>query len=140
MDCELIETPLPDGRAAYSCPHCAQISILPRGFAHARRVCQREAPPPGPGRHLHWLIEELAIRPDNDCGCLDFAAQMDAWGVVGCRAHRAEIVARLKLAFKKIDWVQTMVAYRKLRQADWFRYLDPFGSIVDEAIRRAKRS
>ena len=48
----------------------------------------------GPGcqlrRTLSWFV-----RDDGQCGCTEYAAQMDAWGPDGCEARIDEIVAHL---------------------------------------------
>jgi hypothetical protein len=48
----------------------------------------------GPGcqlrRTLSWFV-----RDDGQCGCTEYAAQMDAWGPDGCEARIDQIVAHL---------------------------------------------
>ena len=85
------------------------------------------------------LIKELELRPAGDCGCIEFAGEMDRWGVDGCRQRRAEIIDRLKSKLPEVTWRQRWGAGWQLltKHAPWFRVRDPFGSIVDEAIRRA---
>jgi len=62
---------------------------------------------------------------------------MDDWGVDGCLENREIIVKWMKeAAFSR--WFHQQVAIGwSLAGEPWFRPLDPFGSIVDEAIRRA---
>jgi len=140
MNCTLIETPRGDGTSDYACPHCPQVHRFASGLARAKRTCLAEPPPPGPGTHLAWLIKELGIRPAGDCGCIEFAAEMDRWD--GCQQRRAEIVDRLKSKLPEVTWRKRWGAGWQLlsKHASWFRVCDPFGSIVDEAIRRAEAS
>lgn len=110
----------------------------------ARVICGCTAVPPvplyGPGSELVSLICELGADPNNHCDCAAKAAQMNAWGVAGCREHRAEIVAWLwESAWKQWITTQASVAW-EMRQEPWFKLLDPLGSLVDEAIRRAEEN
>lgn len=63
---------------------------------------------------------------------------MDVWGVVGCQQRRAQITAWLKEAYHTLTWEELWIAGRRLITEPWFRIADPFGSIVDEAIRRSE--
>jgi len=95
----------------------------------------------GVGSQLWRLLESLGVKHNPTCPCLGFAEQMNAWGVAGCREHRAEIVDHMRTHAKSYGWgtvataaakaVLTGVAFR-------LSILDPYGSLVDEAIRRAE--
>lgn len=62
---------------------------------------------------------------------------MNDWGVDGCRQHRDVIIKWMKEAtFSRWFNEQARIGWA-LIQEPWFNPLDPFGSIVDEAIRRA---
>lgn len=62
---------------------------------------------------------------------------MDDWGVDGCRQHRDVIIKWMKeAAFSRWFNEQVRIGWA-LAHEQWFNPLDPFGSIVDEAIRRA---
>jgi hypothetical protein len=97
----------------------------------------------GPGSQLWKLLESLGVKHKVDCGCLGRAEQMNAWGVAGCRASRADIVAWMLAGKDDYGWstivkaggmaVLTGVAWR-------LSILDPYGSLVDEAIRRAEQA
>lgn len=92
--------------------------------------------PPGPGTKLKELLAEIGVKDDGGCGCRAYAAQMDAWGVDGCRARRAEIVARLKEQWERLGWwdrVKTGV--RTVRACG---LSDPAGELVDRAIALAE--
>jgi hypothetical protein len=88
------------------------------------------------GHELHALLAELGSQPTSGCGCAAKAAQMNAWGIDGCRDHREDIVEWLKEAYTHATWLETIRAgWRGL----WVvNPLEPFGSLVDEAIRRAE--
>jgi len=65
---------------------------------------------------------------------------MDAWGVEGCREHREEIVAWLRESYAATTWTERLAA-GGIAIIDGLAFQldlsDPFGSLVDEAIRRA---
>lgn len=115
-----------------------------------KRQGQRQQPPParkvspvparkGPGAHLKAILAGLGLKPAKDCGCDKRAAEMDAWGPAGCREHRAEIVAWLDEQRAKASWSEKLVAAAKAMTAGLpINLLDPMGSLVDEAIRRAE--
>ena len=95
----------------------------------------------GPGSELWKLLESLGVKHEVNCGCLQRAEQMNAWGVVGCRAARADIVAWMKANQDKYKWTAFVTAAAKAVTTGvaWrLSVLDPFGSLVDEAIRRAE--
>lgn len=67
--------------------------------------------------------------------------RMNHWGVSGCRANRAKIVAHLRSAYKAASYVELAKAAGKAVTTGLaFRInpLDPIGSIIDEAIRLAE--
>jgi len=90
----------------------------------------------GPGTHLKRLLAELGVAEKSSCGCNKYASQMDAWGVEGCRSRRSEICSHLK---ENATWRGKFTAAVKAIQTGiWISPLDPYGSLVDEAIRRAE--
>lgn len=93
-----------------------------------------------PGGALTILLHSLGINP-GDCGCKSMAAKMNAWGVDGCRQNREKIVKHLKQEAKKRDWPCIIAAAAKAVTSGLalrINPLDPFGSLIDEAIRRAE--
>lgn len=62
--------------------------------AAPRKIC-------GPGCQLKRTIEWWGIRDDGQCGCTEYAAQMDAWGPDGCIRRIEEIVQHLREAAAK---------------------------------------
>jgi len=55
----------------------------------------------GPGCQLKKTLAWWGLRDDGQCGCTEYAAQMDAWGPDGCEARIGEIVANLQEAAAK---------------------------------------
>lgn len=93
-----------------------------------------------PGTELHELLQGLGVEMPAECPCRDRIQQMDAWGVDGCREHRATIIQWLTEAQQEAGWLSTLsVAWRACNQP-WMRFADPLGSLVDEAVRRATES
>lgn len=93
----------------------------------------------GPGTELKAVFAQLGVPACQ--ACHETAAQMDAWGVAGCKAHRGEIVAGLRERAEKISWWQKRKAeVNAVISGLAFRvnWLDPFPSLVDESIRRAE--
>lgn len=91
-----------------------------------------------PGSELHELLQALGVEMPAECPCRDRIQQMDVWGAEGCRAKRAEIVEWLRESQREAGWLATLQAGLSAIRQPWFRALDPLGSIVNEAIRRAE--
>ena len=90
------------------------------------------------GTELHKLLDSLGMKPTASCGCAAKEAEMNRRGVQGCRDTRAEIVGWITDAYRATSWSDILHAGSTLMGEPWFSTLDPFGSIVDEAIRRAE--
>ena len=83
-----------DGTLVARCKHC--------GYLATGKRPQRVHPCPavvigircGPGCQLRRTFSWF-VRDDGQCGCTEYAAQMDAWGPDGCEARIDEIVAHL---------------------------------------------
>lgn len=58
----------------------------------------------GMGTELKALLASLGITGQQGCGCDDRAARMDAWGLAGCKARRAEILDWLDQQAAKLGW------------------------------------
>lgn len=102
-------------------------------------ACRALRPKAGAGDELHKLLSSLNINPDK-CGgaCDEMMRRMNEWGVE-CASHRQEIIDHLKLAYSRTNWTVVLAAGVLLLAESWFDPLDPFGSIVDEAMRRSAR-
>jgi hypothetical protein len=95
----------------------------------------------GPGTELKKILAALGIQPGPQCTCNARAAQMDAWGVEGCRARRDEIAQWMRDGQGQWGWKDRLAAATKAVQTGLaFRLnpLDPFPGLIDEAIRRAE--
>lgn len=95
-----------------------------------------------PGTELKKLLAMLGFTAKSGCKCNSKARQMDTWGVAGCRAHEDEIVAWLREEQKKAGWLEKAGAVRRAaaNAMTFLNPLDPAGSLVREAIRRAERT
>lgn len=111
----------------------------------APRIIQ---PPPstrfarGVGTHLKLLLKELGVNSDL-CGegCGSFAAQMDEWGIEGCKQNREAILERLRQRYKETSWKTSLnAAWQTVISGKVFdmNILHPLEWLVDEAVRRAE--
>lgn len=97
----------------------------------------------GVGSQLWRLLSALGIEHSQDCRCLDWAERMNAWGPEGCRLARDEIVQHMRASAKSYGWGNLAKAVTKaITTGLAFRLsvTDPYGSLVDEAIRMAEQS
>lgn len=101
------------------------------------------------GDHMKDVISELKIHPKRGCGCDALANSMNCLGPFGCKANRDKLVEKLKTNAKRYSWgdVATAVANAAKNAAVaavhlervWIpNPLDPYGSMLDEAIRRTE--
>lgn len=126
-----------EGRRLVVCSGCGykRLTALPREQVH--HMCPASPDGKGAGWHLKQILSEAGAKPDSRCPCLDRAETMDDWGVDGCRENREVIIKWMKeAAFSRWFKEQVRIGW-SLAHQPWFNPLDPFGSIVDEAIRRA---
>jgi hypothetical protein len=115
------------------------VKLLRKCKAPCERLTPRVvAPNAGPGTELLLLLSSLGITEKPGCDCK--AATMDAWGVDGCRERRDEIAGWLRENQDKFGWREKLAAVTAAVESGLvfsINVFDPFGSIVDEAIRRA---
>lgn len=100
-----------------TCPRCGFVSK----FRGASRVCTSPtATTCGPGCQLRLTLAWWGIRDDGSCGCSEYAAQMDAWGIAGCRSRLEEIVAHLReqAAVKGMPFITTAARIAVSRAID----------------------
>lgn len=98
-------------------------------------------PGKGPGTELKKMLESIGITPSNACDCRHRANQMDVWGVDGCRKHFDTIVAWMREGQERWGWKERLSAAAKaVKSGLAFKLnpLDPFPSLIEEAIRRAE--
>lgn len=104
-------------------------------------VCKVWGPDePRVGDELTALLADLGIHDSAGCDCKKKATALNALGIDGCKERRAEIVAWLQEASGARGWWEKIAAGWRLLGEQWFSVADPYGSIVDEAIRRASVS
>lgn len=86
---------------------------------------------PGPGTELKKIFKTLGVPYCQACN--DLAKKMNDWGVEGCKAHRAEIIADIEsraMKFNIMEWTKLGI---KLAAAGLPLSI---AGLVDEAIRR----
>lgn len=93
-----------------------------------------------PGDELKSLLESLDIYDDSGCGCDAMRRNMNSWRVAGCRERREQIVDYLASKAAERGWgTKIWAAVRAVAAgATWLNPLDVYGSLTDEAIRRAE--
>jgi hypothetical protein len=104
-------------------------------------------PPPqpagGPGTEMKAILASVGIVPDANCECNGRAAQMDAWGVAGCRRNFHAVVGFLKDGAERWGWaaafakaaLHPLALVSLAMRVNW---TDPLPGIVTESIRRAE--
>lgn len=132
IDCEF-------NNDAMTCPRCG----FKAGGRDWRKNCPLGSGLPAVGSELMLMVDRIRLQNVPGCRCREMARKMNGWGVDGCREHRAEIVEHLKAAYKETSWADFAAASAKaIASGLAFKLnpLDPFGSLVDEAIRLAEVS
>lgn len=102
-----------------------------------------DAPEDGPGAELKKLLKALRIDTFHGCECESRTAQMNHWGTEGCRSHREDIVLWLRDTAAKRNWREKIMAAAMMVATGIVFQLDlsdPYGSLVDLAIRRAEQA
>lgn len=99
------------------------------------------SPPPAPvapgvGTELKELLASLGVTDTAGCSCTSRAAEMDRHGPAWCRANRGTIAGWLRDEAKARSWAERIAAGVRAVAAGVANPLDPYGSIVDEAVRR----
>jgi|SRR6185295_6961836 len=156
--CEFVTTQLPDGRFEHACKLCGRpvIFTVPKRLARGcevkkktawnagkRRPTRARPISPGPGSVLMAMLAQLRFNSKKGCQCKQRAAQMDVWGVDGWRQRRAEIIAWLRESYTTTNWTEKLVASGlAIVSGLAFRLdlADPFGSLVDEVVRRCDQA
>lgn len=110
-----------------------------RGLVVGESVIVR--PQAGVGMEMLELLHSLGAEPHSSCNCAARAAEMNVWGIAGCREHREEIVGWLREAYAHTTWIDRMRAAGNavlLGLAFKLDWNDPIPGILDEAIRRTE--
>ncbi len=91
------------------------------------------------GTEAMLLTKELGIEPKAGCTCGKLAAAMDTLGVEGCKLARDVLASKMKANAKQWSWLEKLSAgANAVASGIPISPLDPYGSVVDEAIRRAE--
>lgn len=123
--------PLPSPTA----PSSAVRQAVPQKAA-PQKVCKK---PPGTGDEMKSLLASLGLSSKWCIGCQGKAAQMNRWGIAGCKEQRETIRQWMLDGMKSADWwTTTKAAVNAVRLGLMVDPLDPAGWLVDEAIRRAE--
>lgn len=89
--------------------------------------------PYGPGTDLASLFNEVGIEEKPDCNCRAIAAEMDRYGVAGCRERRDHFIGLLRENEKLYtQWEKAKAAPRGLALG-----IVSLAGFFDEAVRRA---
>lgn len=94
------------------------------------------------GDYMKDLTGELGIQPKHGCGCDSLANEMNRLGPDGCRRDRARLVGKLQTNAKRYSWgdvARAAMSAVKTGLVWQIDLMDPYGSLLDEAIRRAER-
>lgn len=106
--------------------------------AQPDKLAKPPAPKAGPGTELKKLLAELGLTGAQGCGCNSKAAQMNRWGVEGCRERAEQIADWLREARGKATWGETIrAAVAVVSRGLAVDPLDVEGSLVRIAIERA---
>lgn len=95
----------------------------------------------GPGTELKAILRRLGIVSGPNCECNSRVAVMDQRGVDGCAETRDEIVSWIKDGAPRWGWADHVkaAALAVITGEAWrLNPLDPYGSLVDLAIARAR--
>jgi hypothetical protein len=87
------------------------------------------------------MLRGLGVNPAAGCDCKAKARKMDEWGIEGCKANRDMIVGWMREGVGRWGWSDRLkAAAMAVTSGLAFKLdvLDPFPSLIDEAIRRAE--
>lgn len=134
-----------DGRRSVRCKRCGQVTNpTPHPFEKIHATCRAGARDTShlPGSILGAMLKAAAPTRKAGCGvCAEMVRKMNGWGAAGCREHRAEIIQQLKDSYDEmsaLERLQAVAGFAVSGLAFSINPLDPFGSLVDEAIRRSE--
>lgn len=96
-----------------------------------------------PGTKLKQMFAEVGANPDTEdkCGCKELAEWMDDIGINGCKKFRESTAFKIKQNFEKLSEEEKQEFAVRAMTSSWAAVIDPtdlFGSMIDEAIRRAE--
>lgn len=120
-----------------------RIDVDSECYRAIRAKFRPEAPPPapdfGPGTELAKIITALGINHAGCGGCQAMIDQMNRWGPDKCIENRQQIIDHLKASARMKSLLSLVWAAVKAMSLDFFvNPLDPYRSLVDEAVRRSR--
>jgi hypothetical protein len=137
----------------YTCPQCNRTIQLANirkivfcscgGIAHNPEWAGKPVALYGPGDAMKEITQELGIHEKQECSCRSLRQKMNVWGVEGCRVpeNHAWIVAQMQANATKYSWLETLQFAMAAVVSPLAFVIDPmdiYGSLVNEAIRRAE--
>lgn len=93
----------------------------------------------GVGSELWRLLQRIGIKHRPNCSCVEWADRMNRWGASGCRDNRQQIKQHMADSAANYGWGDVAKAVGNAicsGMALRLSVLDPYGSLLDEAIRR----
>jgi hypothetical protein len=97
----------------------------------------------GVGSQMWRLLQKIGIKHTSSCPCLSWAEMMNSWGIEGCRLYKKDIINHMKSSAKSYGWGNiTKAVGKSISSGLAFRLsiTNPFGSLLDEAIRLAEEA
>jgi hypothetical protein len=96
----------------------------------------------GPGTELEMILKTLGVQAKIGCSCASIKNKMNQWGVSGCQdpVNLAWIVAQMEANAAKYSWLEKVQVAMSAAASPLAFVIDPldiYGSLVNEAIRRA---
>lgn len=142
------------GLVALGCAGGGGLMALPPGSSAGRMAARLSRVPPDllaafpqelpagrPGRELRLLLAEMGIKTDDACPCTSREQLMNLWGVTGCRDRREVIEGWLRQEASRLGWGAKIGGWlQAARTGLVINPLNPAGSILDEALRRAEEA
>lgn len=121
------------------CPEYTRAIYVKKYSKGAVKIQPGKAIVGGPGTEIGELIVKLGVVETKDCQCRARIVQMDEWGVEGCKEKRAYIIDWLKEQQATLGWAKNAaITANAIVQGLWLNPLNPIGSLVDLAIKRAE--
>jgi hypothetical protein len=100
----------------------------------------------GAGTEMKKMLNSIGIYPTPTCTCTKMAKDMDEWGPEICKTKKPEILAAVRENYDKWGWREKLNIFVASGKAVMtglafkLNPLDPIGSLIDEAIRRAEEN
>ncbi len=135
--CRKVTLPMKESEFPFQCvKSCGFVAATPAEMDSGTGHVALAPPRSGVGTELTAIFKELGIKPTSSCNCNQLAANMDKWGVEGCRGeHRSLLLCSLQKAYGAADWKQKVSAGFAAIAKGLPLTLE---GVLDEGIRRAE--